>query len=882
LDKHSLPNWIEKMIIFFCPEDLHEQILGDLEERYWDTRLTTSTKRAVLIVSIQALKFLHPYFLFKRKSYSNSTFMGLFKNYLKTTKRNLVRNPMHTGINVLGLTIGITACLTIFTILNYDYSFNKQHPDKERIFRIYSEFSGAFSSINKGVPIPLGEYVRENFTGIQNVAYFQTYSAKVEIPQTDGSLKEINAEDDFILAVPDYFEVTQYEWIYGHKKVLESPFKVVLAESQARKYFAEIPLNEIIGKSIIYRDSLTMEVGGIVKDLPYNSDFGFTDMLSFSTINNSWLKDKYSNGWAGTNSSSQLFIKLNQGTELEKIEVLLEEASNTANVKGETEDWRIDFKLQPLADLHFNSKINTFDRTSHTADLGVLKTLSFVALAILLIAVVNFVNLETAVSVRRSKEVGIRKVLGSTKSQLILHFLNESYFVTFIAFALSIPLVNVALSIFAEFIPKGVHFQFFSLSTFLPLLAGFIFIGAIAGIYPSIVLASLSTHKSLNGGVGQNGKKGGTRVMRRVLTVFQFSFSQVLIILTIIAALQIKFMLDKELGFSYNNILYFFTPYYEEDSKKDVLNNKLASISGIDKKLNFSNPPIQKGWSTSVTKFINDSGQEFTNSVYVKGGDSSYIDFYNMHLLAGRSPRTNNVQTEVVINQTYAKLLGYNNYTKLLGKELFRNDTLTIVGVLKDIHFRSLHHQIDPMEITVNNGRGFAIKTANNVEVSEVIIRIEEAYKTVYPDRAFNSYYMEDTKEDYYKGEQQTLSLAIVSMLTAILISCLGLFGLASYETVQRTKEIGIRKVLGSSVGNIVSLLTSEFLKYVSLALLMAVPIGYFLSKQWLEEFAYGIRISPWIFIATGLATWIIAFLTVSYQSILAAVKNPVTSLRYE
>jgi putative ABC transport system permease protein len=867
-----------------CPDSMQEQILGDLEERYWDARLSKTTNRALLIVSVQAIKFLHPYFLCKRKSNLNSTFMGLLINYVKTTRRTLLRNPLHTGINVLGLAIGITACLAIFTILSHDYSYNTQHPAKERIFRIYSEFSGAFVSKNKGVPKPLGDYVKENFTGLQSIAQFHTYEADVEIPQDDGSLKELDFEDHLIIAEPGYFEVTPYEWIIGSKEVLESAYNVVLIESQARKYFADIPLVDIIGKSIIYQDSLEMKVSGIVKDLSYNSDFGFTDILSYNTINSSWLKDDLSSDWGSTSSSSQLFIKLNKGTPLESIRTLLVGASETANVKGETEDWHIDFNLQPLSDLHFNSEIDTFDNTSYTADLGVLKTLSVVAIAILLIAVINFVNLETAVSIRRSREVGVRKVLGSTKTQLIFHFLNESYLVTFIAFVISLPLVNVVLNLFAEFIPEGVYFNFLSLTTFLQLFATFILIGALAGIYPSLVLASLSTNRSLNNKIGQDGKKAGAFAMRRILTVFQFGFSQVLIIITIIAALQVNFMLNKDLGFSYNNVLYFFTPYFEEASKKDVLNNKLATITGIDQKLIFKYPPIQKGWNSSVTKFITDDGQVITNSVYKKGGDSTYMDFFGMHLLAGRKARTNNTETEVVINQTYAKLLGFEEYSKLLGQHLYRsNDTLTIVGIVKDIHFRSLHHQIDPMEITVSNsGRGFGIKMTDNAVTREVITKIEDAYKSVYPERVFSSFYMEETKEDYYKGEQQTLRLAIVAMLIAILISCLGLFGLASYETVQRTKEIGIRKVLGSSVGSIVGLLTGEFLKYVTLALLIAIPIGFFLSSKWLDDFAYSINISPWVFIATGLATWLIAFLTVSYQSIQAAVKNPVESLRYE
>jgi len=807
----------------------------------------------------------------------------MIRNFFKVGLRNLLRNPLHTSINIFGLAIGITSCLAIFTILKFEYSYNKHHPDSERIYRIYSVFSGAFSGINRGVPGALPNYIRDNFSGLEAIVNFHTYSSKVEIPLKDGTRKEIEGQKNLVITVPEYFDlVGQYVWLAGTKNSLQAPFKVVLVESQAKKYFGDIPYDEMLGKQVIYRDSLDMEVSGIVKDIPNNTDFIFTDILSFATIGNSWLKDNFSIDWGSTNSSSQLFVKLSKGTPLENLKEQLETAN--AKYKEETKaEWINTFNVQPLPDLHYNTEIGVFDNGTHVANRNTLEKLSLVALALLLIAAINFINLETAIATKRSKEVGIRKVMGSTRSLLVLHFLTESFMVTIIAVFLSLPLVKLSLMGFHDYIPEGVAFNIQDTQTLLLLLGTIFIVGLLAGLYPAFVMSSFSPDKSLKAQSGTGTRNSMSANLRKGLTIFQFGFSQILIIGTIVIAVQIHYMLNVDMGFTKDPILYFYTPYYENVSKQDVLRNELNKNSDILSLTIFNDPPIQSGYSSSVVKYNKPNGEQLISNVFQKGGDTTYVNFFGLQLIAGRNLRDSKVEKETLINETYMKDLGFDTPADVLGQQIYRsNDTLTIVGVVKDFHYRSLHNPIEDAQISIRNGMAFGIKIAKGTNTEEAIQEIKEAYQQVYPDRKFTSYFMDDTINKFYQSEERTGKLALTATIIAIIISCLGLFALASFTSVQRTKEIGIRKALGATVNSIVTLLSKDFLKLVIIAFMISIPFAWWVSKMWLEDFAYKIPISVWIFVSAGLGSILIAFLTVSYQSIKAAMTNPANSLRYE
>jgi ABC-type antimicrobial peptide transport system permease subunit len=807
----------------------------------------------------------------------------MYKSNLIVAWRNLIRNLLHSSINIFGLTIGITACFSIFTLIRYEYSFNKNHPDSDRIYRIYSVYGGAFSGVNRGVCGALPVYIKENFSGLENVANFHTWSAKVEIPLNDGSVKDLDTQSDLVIAVPDYIDlVGQYNWLTGSKAILGVPNKVVLIESQAKKYFGELPYDELLGRQIIYSDSLFMEIGGVVSNTKDNTDFAFTDILSFATIKSTWLKDNYAdNDWGSTNSSSQLFVKLSEGTPIDNLNEQLESAAEKGDAETDSE-WTTTFSAQPLSDIHYNTEIGVFDNVSHVANLDTLRKLNWIAIALLVIAAINFINLETALATKRSHEVGIRKVLGSSRVRLVFHFLNESFMITTAAVALSIPLIMASISIFKDYIPEGVSFNLSDTTTLIYLGLTIAIVGLLAGLYPAFVMSSFSPVKSLK---NQSGRKNSLSAnLRKGLTIFQFGFSQILIIGTVIVGLQIHYMHSKDLGFETKSILYFYTSYYAELSKKDVLKNELQRIPEISSLSNFGNPPAQRGYSTSITKFINDKGDEIMSNAHQKSGDTTYIPFFGLKFAAGRNYRPNAAGKETVINETFARELGFEDSFDALGN-IFRrgNDTLTIVGVLEDFHFRSLHHKIEPIMITLDNtARSFGIKMTESANTDQVIEKIKNEYAKVYPDRTFAHYFLDETVEQFYKTEQRASKLAITATAIAIIISCLGLFGLASFTAVQRTKEIGIRKVLGATADMIVSLLSKDFLKLVLISIVISVPIAYWIGELWLEDFAYKIPISGWIFVLSGLGSILIAFLTVSYQSIKAAMADPAESLRYE
>lgn len=798
--------------------------------------------------------------------------------------RNLIKNSLHTSINIFGLTIGIAACFSIFTLIRYEYSFNNNHPDSERIYRVYSDYSGTISGVNRGVTAALAPFAEENFTGLENIANFHTYSAKVEIPLNDGSLKDMESQGNLVIAGSDFIDmVGQYDWLSGTKQTLESPFKVVLIESQAIKYFGNLPFDEMLGKEIIYRDSLSMEVGGVVSDIPDNTDFQFTDILSFPTIKASWLKDNYSDTeWGNTNSSSQLFVKLAEGTPVENLEDQLESAVEKGS-EGKEESWNVAYKLQPLSDLHYNTEIGVFDNVSHSANLNTLQKLTWVAIALLVIAAINFINLETALATKRSAEVGIRKVLGSSKVRLVLHFLNESFLVTTTAVLLSIPLIYASLNIFEDYLPEGIQFNATEPLTLGYLGLTILIVGLLAGLYPAFVMSSFTPIRALKS-KGRGKKKSLNSNLRKGLTIFQFGFSQVLILSTVIIGLQIHFMTTKELGFKSDSIIYFYTPYYEAASKKEVFRNELSRIPEIDQISNFSAPPAQNGWSKSVTTFVNENGDEIKSSVHQKSGDSTYVSFFGIELLAGRNFRNNNVTKETVINETFARELGFDSPIDAIDNEFQRgNDTVRIVGVAKDFYFQSLHNTIEPLMIFLNEESGtFGVKLVANSNATEVIDKISAEYAKIYPDRQFNHYFLDETVQNFYKSEKRASKLAITATVIAIIVSCLGLFGLASFTTIQRTKEIGIRKVLGATSNKIVGLLSIEFLKLVFVSIVLAIPFAYWVGNAWLEDFAYKISLNIWLFIICGVASILIAFITVAYQSVKAALANPADSLRYE
>ncbi len=815
----------------------------------------------------------------------------MLRNYLTIALRNLWRNKLYSVLNISGLAIGISACLVIYLIVSYEFSFDTYHADRERIYRVYSQFTGSFKGTNSGVPMPLPAEVRRRFTGIEASTGIFMYWAKVQIPGGKGKPKTFDYQSDIILAEPQYFNLfSAYQWLAGSPaSSLSSPFQVVLTESKAQVYFGRTDPAKLLGRQIHYNDSLVVTVSGIVKDLPKPTDFYFNDFISFPTVQHNWLKQETNlEDWSNTNSAGQFFMKLASGTTAEKIRTQLRSLVKEVNERyKERGAGDVDFLLQPLPEMHFGYQIGIFNG-SKAAHPPTLRALSLVALLLLLIASINFINLITAQAVRRAKEVGVRKVLGGTRRELIRQFLSETIVLTTFATLLSLLFADLTIRFFQEFIPPGVALHLTDPLTLMFLLITIGIVSMLSGSYPAFVLSSYAPVLALKNQAYTSCGKTRTAYLRKGLIVFQFAIAQVLIVGTLMVGRQIDFMLNKEMGFARDEIICFQTPR-QLPNKRLILQQELAKLPEVAQMSLHFRPPAWNAVSSTSIKYHR--GKEvLEHGVHRKFGDTAYIHLYHISLLAGRNLLPGDSVREFLINETYAHLLGFQQPEQALGKLLDYDDKMIpIVGVMKDFHVRSLHEAIPPVVVACDAveayhyfGLQLATRGKGAKEVAAILEKIGGIYKAVYPDEKFDYSFLDNAITNFYQTEQRMAKLMKNATGIAILLSCLGLFGLVTYTAEQRTKEIGIRKVLGATVTNIVSLLSRDFVKLVLLANLIAWPLAWWAVNQWLQDFTYRISIGWWILMAAGLSALAIALLTVSFQAIKAAMANPVKSLRTE
>ena len=825
----------------------------------------------------------------------------MLQNYLKIALRNLLRNKVYSFINILGLAIGVSACLVIFLLVSFELSFDNFHPDRERIYRITSGFKNPDGTTNRnaGISGPIPAAIRQQLTGIESVSAFHNWYPKVTIPKdrkdTKNPPKIWKNDQDLsvvIICEPQYFQIFQYEWLQGNpESALKTPNEVVLTEQKAEKYFGKIPLEQVMGKQLYYNESLVVTVTGIVKSLPKNSDFKFEDFISFKSIETKTKRGEFGlDEWTNTNGSSQAFIKLTNGTSEANInKQLVKFLDKNLDKKDEWNAGR-SLSLQPLTDVHFNSDLS--DNFSRQAHLLTLYALVGIALFLLLIAAINFINLSTAQSIMRVKEIGVRKVLGSSRKSLIFQFLSETFVITSVSVLLSVLFVEPILWVFADFVPRELTFNVFD-----PQILGFLVLitiitSILSGLYPAWVISSYTPVASLKNQVS-NGQTR-TAFLRKALITFQFTASQVFILGTIIVATQSKFMLNKDMGFKKYAIINFYTNWDEiENGKRDVFMNKLKQMPEIEM-ISFGDTPAKNGYSTNRITY-KDGKNEIKMDVHQRRVDENYIPLYGLKIVAGRNITTSDTAREFVINETYAKALGFKKSEQAVGKFLdysgVKGDIkLPIVGVVADFHLQSLRDPIKPLYILSETkyASGFNVKvkiagkSADNFKA--INAKMTKAYDEVYPNSntEFDPKFFDETVAKFYKKEQQFAQILNTATGIAIFISCMGLFGLVAFTTQRRTKEIGIRKVLGASVTQIVNLLSKDFLKLVILGIVIASPIAYWAMNKWLQDFAYRVEISWWIFALAGIGATVIALLTVSYQSIKAALANPVKSLRTE
>ena len=819
-------------------------------------------------------------------------------NYFRMAFRSLSKSKLYTIINVLGLSLGVSACLVIFLITHFELSFDRFHRDEERIYRIVDESqngTGVHHSMG-GTTDPMAMTVRAEVPGLQTVTGFYNYYTNVTIPE--GSTIRLKLErpkygmpSDIVITDPQYFDIFNYQWLAGSPAAsISQPFQVVLTESEAHRYFGPGSPDEFIGRQVWYHDSLHTVVSGIVKDWTENTDFRFKDFISVATVSHTFLKNDIDFGaWGMWNDETQAFVKLGNGVTKAQVERQLAVLGKKHLI--EREGGKDSLLLQPLADIHFNAAYT--DAYSRKASLPTLYALMGIAVFILLIAAINFINLSTAQSIQRVKEIGIRKVLGSSRGGLILQFLTETFVLTCAAAGISVLLVNPILGAFHSFLPEGLSFHPADTTTLLFIASIILITSLLAGFYPARVLSSFLPVVSLKGEGGPTFNQKS--YLRKSLIVFQFTIALVFIIGTWIIGDQIHFMLNKDMGFTKTAIINISTPWVKDaQTKRQVLVNEIGRLPQVAMVCGSEGTPAAEGHrGTDLTLHKRTGDVKVSAEMHLV--DEHFLPLYEMRLLAGRNLNHTDTMTEVLLNESAARGLGFVNPGDAVGqlvesgqKDSRYQTVLPVVGVVADFHSRSLRDTVSPVFMTMNTGANSLLSIKLNMQgrgsndIKKTLAAIAADWKALYPDVTFGYSFFDETIAAFYDKEQKTAQIMNTAMLIAIFISCMGLFGVTTFMAAQRTREIGIRKVMGASIAGIVKLLSADFVRLVGLSILIATPVAWYGMHRWLADFAYHVPVHAWVFALAGLTAMGIALVTVSIQAIRAARVNPVKSLRSE
>ncbi len=795
----------------------------------------------------------------------------MFKNYFKIAFRNILKNKVYSFINIAGLAIGLAGFILISILIKNELSYENFHKKGDRIYRVVEiQNQEGIGRLNVAVTMgPLSPALKSYFPEIENSTRLKPAPSVFCKIGSEGYY-----EDGLSFAESSVFDIFTIPFIEGDPKTaLNAPQSLVISQSTAKKYFKN---EDPIGKTLSFHTVFgvfDLTVTGVIKDYPKNSHIFFDMLAPYKLLENSlsWLKS-----W-NTNSLAT-YVLLKKGVNVKEVENKLPEFLKSSIPTESQSD--LQMYLQPLKVVHLYSDniiYQTYFRNEGSAD--TVYIFSVIAIFILLIASINFMNLATARSSLRIKEIGMRKVLGSTRKKLIYQFIGEAVFISLIAFILSIFIVEITLPLFKSIFEDRIINNYTGSLTFLLELIGItLLVGILSGSYPAIFLSRFQPAQSIRGSIPLKAKGS---FLRKVLVVFQFSIAVALMVCTGIIYSQMSFIMHKNLGFNKEHVVYLPIRSGDTRAKINLLKTELSKNSNIVSVAASSGLAGASGSEGDVT-VAGTNGQKklMMRYSYV---DPDYIKTMQMKIVKGRnfSPLyPTDMVSSVVINEAAVKKFGWKDP---IGKQFESNPLKTVIGVVKDFNFFSLHSEIGPLIMSIQSDQFYylliRIKPQN---IPGTIDFIERTWKNIVPGRPFDYSFLEKHFDDIYKNEQQTEQLFGFFSFLAIFIACLGLFGLASYTVEQRTKEIGVRKVLGASVSGVVLLLSKDFLKLVLTATIVAVPVSYYIMSNWLLDFAYRINISPLIYLLVGLTVFAIALITISFQAIKAAISNPIKSLRYE
>lgn len=812
-------------------------------------------------------------------------------NYFKTAFRNLLKNKFYSSLNIVGLAFALGTFLLILLYVLDELSYDKYNSGANRIYRINNELKYGDNDIDLAVAAaPMGPAVAREFPQVKQYTRIHPYGS-FRVKKGNGNL----LEERVAYADSTLFSLFTLPMLAGDSRTaLTEPRSLVITQSIAEKYFstkAEHSYGDVIGKTLTINDTVNYKITGVIKDIPAQSHFHFDFFLSMAEDNFSrtsdWLSSQYFN----------TYILLDKKADLQKLEAglnqMMERYSapqllsglNLSMDKLKRSGGFIRASLTPLTSIHLHS--NKIGDLSANSDAQFVYIFSAIALFILIIACVNFMNLSTARSSNRSKEVGIRKVLGSLRKNLIVQFLTESFLLSFVSLILSLVIACLLLPYFNELAGKTIATDaLFRPSMILPLIVLIFIVGLLAGSYPAFFLSSFQPVSVLKGKLAEGFKKSW---LRNALVVFQFVISIVLIIGTLVIFNQLNYIRTKNIGFNRHQVLVLQQTDVLED-KTAAFKNDLLQISGVENVTMTGYLPTNFYRGTST--LFNSPTMDLKTALHAQvwSIDENYIPTLGIQFLQGRnfSAAMPTDSMGIIVNEAAAKFLATKD---ILSKKLYKVTTneppfrvaeCHIIGVMKNFNFSSLRDVIAPLILTLREDKGNISVRINSSNIPSTLAQIKNKWTAIAPGEPFRYSFMDEQFDNLYATEQKTGQIFVTFAIIAIVIACLGLFGLITYAAEQRTKEIGIRKVLGANVNTILVMISKEFLKLVFISIIIATPIAWWAMNKWLENYAYRIHVNGWVFLIAAFLSILIAVITVSFQAIKAALANPVKSLRAE
>ena len=884
--KYEPPRLGERLLKFIYSGELVNDILGDLDEIYQDRVESSGLRQARLHYFKDVFLSLRNYDLRRKRKVTQNNSIPMVKNYVKTTFRTLDKNRVYSALNIMGLALGLAACLFIIQYVDYEYSYDKFHSRHQDLYRVkYMVYRSGDLDIDCAAAVPrVGPFMKEKMPEVEEFARAFPMESIFESNNTQYREPRVQIAD------PSFLHIFDYPLLYGDRETaLKEPNQVVITESTAKKYFGRI---DVLGETLemVSWPRGNFQVVGVTRDVPENSHLKYNVLLSYETLNNQTRNDdglassETSWGWYDFNT----YVLLREGADPAAFDARFEEVLYEERGEDfEKYDFRAAFPLQPVTDIHLYSNLLQESEPEEQGDGDTVFFLSMIAAFILIIAWINYINLSTAKSVERAKEVGVRKSMGAYQKQLVGQFLVEAFVLNLLALAIALVVVIGFTPMFSQLADAPLSRTFFLRPEFWAVVSGILVVGSLlSGLYPAFILSSFRPIQVLKGKMTAN--KSGI-LLRRALVVFQFAASITLIAGTIIVYQQLNHMKNLDMGFDMTDTLVIQGPPSANDStfttRLQSFKTTLQGKSVVNKLTGSSNVPGEEiFWTRGMRKQEDTPDKNFI--VYLAGVDYDYFSTYDIEILAGRNyDRSLSTDTgNILINFAAMQSLKIATPEEAIGtKVTVSGDIRTIIGVVDSYTQLSLKNKVNPIVFPlIEDASGFITVKLGSSNYQQAFEEVKASFDQFFPGAPFDTFFLDEYFNRHYANERNFSRTFTLFALFAILVACLGLFGLTSFSTLQRTKEIGIRKVLGAEVSQIVMILSREFLILVVIANVISWPVIYLIMNGWLDNFTSRISIGLSVFLIAALLVVLVAVIAVGYKTLSTAKTNPVKALRYE